>query len=88
MLAMKLSTTIRCGHCANKAPMQVLCSCNRTGHYDDHRTEWDAGFLYEILECFSCHWVDLLRTSVHTELDPEGIDGPFDKMFFPILRYI
>jgi len=54
ILGMELSVKIRCGHCGNTAPMEVLCSINRAERFEDHGEEWDVGFFYELLECFSC----------------------------------
>jgi hypothetical protein len=78
---MELSVKIRCGHCGNTAPMEVLRWINRTEHFEDHGIEWNTGFLYELLECFPCGKVVLRRISVHTGLDPGGIDSPLDVLY-------
>jgi hypothetical protein len=85
----KLSRKLKCLHCGNVAPMEVLESANTvqsfeeedTGGPDWHRIEWEAGYIYWLLQCFSCSNVTLERQTVHTGIDPEGIEGPFDILY-------
>lgn len=82
-----LSRTLKCPHCHNKGPMKVLKIAHATqqfqeGEDDDwHRIEWEAGYVYWVLQCFSCSNVVFERQAVHTEIDPEGIEGPFDILY-------
>ena len=45
--------------------------------------DWEAGYIYWLLECFSCSKITLERHGFHSEIDPEGIEGPFDILYPP-----
>jgi hypothetical protein len=88
-----LSRTLKCLHCGNVAPMRVLERPNTIQSYDvdgeeddRHQFAWEAGYIYWLLRCFSCSNVTLERQTVHTGIDPEGIEGPFDILYPPQLE--
>lgn len=47
--------------------------------------EWEAGFIYQVLRCYSCKDVTVYQLAVHSELDPEGIDRSYDRILYPSL---
>src|SRR5450432_1147093 len=62
---------LECRHCANKAPMEILVAKSFVEHYEDDQnprfpTEWDAGFIYQVLRCYSCRDVTVYQLAVHT----------------------
>lgn len=85
----KLSRKMKCLHCGNVAPMEILESANTVQSFEErdiggpdwHTIEWEAGYIYWLLQCFSCSNVTLERQTVHTGIDPEGIEGPFDILY-------
>jgi hypothetical protein len=84
----KLSRKLKCLHCGNVAPMEILESANtvQSFHHGDeedfwHRIEWEAGYIYWLLQCYSCSNVTVERQFLHTGTDPEGIEGPFDILY-------
>jgi hypothetical protein len=56
------------------------------GAPDWHTINWEAGYIYWLLQCLSCSNVTLERQTVHTGIDPEGIEGPFDILYPPQLE--
>ena len=92
MSGKELSRTMKCLHCGNVAPMKVLEGANTVQSYDEdsgndwYRIAWEAGYVYWLLQCFSCSRITLERQYVHTGVDPEGIEGPFDILYPPQLE--
>ena len=90
----KLSRKLKCLHCGNVAPMEVLECANTVQSFEEevvgapdwHAIDWEAGYIYWLLQCFSCSNVTLERQTVHTGIDPEGIEGPFDILYPPQLE--
>jgi Domain of unknown function (DUF4145) len=87
----KLSRKQKCLHCGNFAPMKVLESVNAVESFQEpieglqwiDTMDWEAGYIYWLLECFSCSKITLERQGYHSEMDPEGIEGPFDILYPP-----
>lgn len=86
---MRFSGTIRCEHCGNSAPMEIVANYSGTRSYADPRCElsWNAGDVYELLRCPACesvtlrsyYWHDLAMDPSEVEfktLYPSGVDRP------------
>jgi hypothetical protein len=83
-----MSRKVKCPHCGNTAPMDILEKAHATQSFQDgddewHKIEWEAGHIYWLLQCLSCSNIVLDRQAVHTGIDPEGIEGPFDILYPP-----
>jgi hypothetical protein len=79
---------LECRHCANKAPMEILVQKSLVEQYEDEGdpmfpVQWDAGFIYQVLRCYSCKDVSVYQLAVHTGLDPEYSDRSYDKILYP-----
>jgi hypothetical protein len=79
---------LECRHCANKAPMEILLQKSLVEEHEDSPDgvfpiQWDAGFIYQVLRCYSCNDVTVYQLAVHTGLDPEYIDRSYDKILYP-----
>ena len=82
---------LECRHCANKAPMEILVEKSFVEQHEYEGNpmpaiEWNAGFIYQVLRCYSCKDVTVYQRAVHTGLDPEGIDRSYDKILYPYAR--
>lgn len=62
------TTSIKCGHCQNKAPMEVVADYSTVKDYDDPRSgvTWEAGSFYELMECPACGEIALRRHFWHS----------------------
>ncbi len=73
----KFTPPIKCGHCGNKAPMEIVASFSKIQEeYDESlKTSFDQGPIWELLLCPACSDVILQRTDYHElfieELQPE-----------------
>jgi hypothetical protein len=79
---------LECRHCANTARMEILVQKSFVEQHEDDTDpmlplQWDAGFIYQVLRCYSCKDVTVYQLAVHTELDPEYIDRSYDKILYP-----
>ena len=79
---------LECRHCGNKAPMEILVLKSFVEQHEDHSDprfplQWDAGFIYQVLRCYSCKDVTVYQVAVHTGLDPEYIDRSYDTILYP-----
>ena len=79
---------LECRHCANKAPMEILVQKSFVEQHEDDQDpmfplQWDTGFIYQVLRCYSCKNVTVYELAVHTGLDPEYIDRSSDKVLYP-----
>jgi carbamoylphosphate synthase small subunit len=78
---------LECRHCANKAPMEVLVQKSFVETHEDDQhpmvPQWDVGFTYQVLRCYSCRDVTVYQLAVHTGLDPEYIDRSYDRVLYP-----
>jgi hypothetical protein len=77
-----------CRHCGNKAPMDILMEKSLVEEYEDHQDptfpiEWSAGFIYQVLRCYSCNEVTVYQLAVHTGTDPDYTDRSYDKILYP-----
>jgi hypothetical protein len=73
------SPTLRCGHCGNRAPMQVRARDSRitrheTDPSDTEHLTWEAGSVFEVLMCPACHGTLLATYEYHEFLTPEGVE--------------
>jgi hypothetical protein len=63
--------------------MEVLVEKSLVETHEPYGAEWEAGFRYQLLQCFSCHEVTLYQLLIHTGHDPEGIDRSYDRVLYP-----
>ena len=45
--------------------------------------QWEAGFIYQVLRCYSCQDVTVYQLAVHTGVDPDYTDRSYDKILYP-----
>jgi hypothetical protein len=52
----KFTESIKCGHCQNQAPMRIVSDYSTIKEYNAPQTTvyWDAGLVYELIECPTC----------------------------------
>jgi hypothetical protein len=79
---------LQCGHCGNKAPMEILANQSLVEtHQADTPSifamEWDMGQVYMVLRCFSCSEPTFYQMSIHTGIDPGNLDRSYDKILYP-----
>jgi hypothetical protein len=67
---------MRCGHCGNSAPMQIVAVYSQVTDYEAPGTpvHWQAGNIYELVLCPACKQVSLRSTYYHDAYDPEDMD--------------
>ena len=63
----KLTTPLTCGHCGNKAPMQLIYTHSqvKTTFFDDCDFSYVGGYSWDLLECQTCSGVLLRRLVYH-----------------------
>ena len=78
----KSTQLVRCSHCSNRAPMEVVATYSQVQDYDDQRgTSWEAGNVYELLLCPSCSGVTLQNYYWHSgRMDPSDVEP---KILYP-----
>jgi hypothetical protein len=73
----KIYMTIKCGHCSNKAPMEVVAEYNRIEDCEDERGNspfsltWEYGPVWRIVRCPACLGVTFLKYIYHSMFDPD-----------------
>jgi hypothetical protein len=52
---------IKCGHCQNEAPMEIVAMYSGVQEYSDDRSDmsWEAGRVYELNKCPACDLITL-----------------------------
>ncbi|HEX3555225.1 MAG TPA: DUF4145 domain-containing protein [Thermoanaerobaculia bacterium] len=68
---------VECPHCGNVTPMQIVSTYSQVKEYSDSQFPiiWDAGNVYELLACASCHRVTLRSYFYHSHaLEPDEIE--------------
>lgn len=57
------SGSIKCGHCQNVAPMEVVAQHSQVQEHEDDYSgmRWEEGYVYELLRCPACANVSLRR---------------------------
>ena len=69
------SDPITCGHCANRAPHEIVANYSRVAaHEDNDGSTWDAGDIFELLLCPVCNKVSLRTYFWHEFAEPEDIE--------------
>lgn len=89
MSAKRFSEARECGHCNNKATMEIVSEYQKVKSYSDSQSgiQWDAGSVYEMLLCPACqgillryyHWHDGMMDPSDVEykdLYPNVINAP------------
>jgi hypothetical protein len=64
----RFTESIKCGHCQNEGPMEVVSGHSTVREYTDDRSgmRWDAGAVYELNQCPACEGVTLRRYYWHS----------------------
>lgn len=73
----KFTESIKCGHCQNQAPMRIVSDYSNISDYEEHEGMliWEAGWVYELIECPACREITLLKHYWHSILsDDEEIE--------------
>ena len=71
MTESKFTKAIECKHCFNTAPMRIGAELNKVEKIADNAApfDYDAGYIWEILECPACSEVMLRKNYWHSEID-------------------
>src|SRR5438132_893575 len=71
----RYSDVVRCEHCGNRAPMEIVKSYSQVQHNADEITgePWEAGYIYDLLECLSCGNIVLRRYFWRDGMDPPDV---------------
>jgi len=71
MTEKRFTQTIECKHCSNRAPMHIGAVLNKVETISDENApfDWEAGDIWEILECPACSDVMLRKKYWHSEID-------------------
>jgi uncharacterized protein YbaR (Trm112 family) len=82
--AKQFSPDMKCGHCANRAPMERVATYSgvkeHTANDGAWGINWSAGPIYEMLVCPACEGVTLTKFNFN-DVDPEEIDN---EVLYPI----
>ena len=72
----RFSGLIKCAHCQNKAPMEIVAEYSDVeAHTDESEgTYWEAGPVYEVNKCPACENVTLRRYIYHDGMDPSDVE--------------
>lgn len=76
------SVNVICGHCANRAPMEIIYRRSQLKDYRDSHggLEWEEGYVYELLLCPACSGITLRRHYWHDFREPDQI---MEEVLFP-----
>ncbi len=71
------SPSIRCEHCRNTSPMEVVATHSTIRDHEDSSGShsWQAGTVYELLICPACEGVTLRSGFWHDSIDPEDVEA-------------
>ncbi|MFY9911044.1 MAG: DUF4145 domain-containing protein [Candidatus Sulfotelmatobacter sp.] len=64
----EFTAVIKCGHCQNSAPMEVIAKASDVRDYTDDASgeSWEAGTVYELSQCPACSSVTLRSFGWHS----------------------
>jgi hypothetical protein len=64
----KFTVPIKCGHCQNETPMEIVADYSGVRDYydDDSDTSWEAGPVCELCKCPACNGVTLRQYDWHS----------------------
>jgi hypothetical protein len=65
---------IKCGHCQNEAPMEIVAEHSDVESHEDRDVYWDAGMVYEVCKCPACSGVAFRRYFYHDAMDPSDLE--------------
>src|SRR5438045_1842059 len=70
----RFTDEIRCGHCQNEAPMEIVAEHSGVRDYYDEKSgaNWDAGSVSELCKCPACGGVTLRAFDWHSGYMDEG----------------
>lgn len=63
--------------------MEVIVEKSFVEEHEHSGVEWEAGFIYQLLRCYSCREVTVYQVVIHTGIDPDYTDRSYDKMLYP-----
>jgi uncharacterized protein DUF4145 len=78
------TASIKCGHCQNTAPMEIVAHSSTVREFTDDRSgeSWEAGKVYELSECPACHNMTLRSYDWHSgHMDGSDIEY---KVLYPV----
>jgi hypothetical protein len=64
---------IKCNHCCNKTPMEVVLEYSQVKDYEDERSGigWEAGPIWKFVICPACSGLNIIRLGYHSAFDPD-----------------
>lgn len=65
---------LRCGHCGNVAPFTIKAVDSRVVERSHELMTWDAGDVFQIMECPSCRGVIFGKYAYHEHFCDEGVE--------------
>jgi hypothetical protein len=70
------TASIRCGHCQNQAPMEIVSEYSAVQSQTDERSNvsWEAGPVHELDKCPACDGLTLRRYYYHDAMDPSDVE--------------
>lgn len=63
--------------------MEIVTEKSFVEDYEENDFEWEAGFIYQLLRCYSCRDMTLYQVAVHSGSDPDYTDRSNDRMLYP-----
>src|ERR1700674_1403980 len=78
----RFSGSIKCGHCQNRAPMEIVHVQSETREMSDRDNpfSYDAGFVYELLKCPACEGIGF-RRYWWNDAFMDGSDVEFETLY-------
>jgi hypothetical protein len=70
----RFTTSIKCGHCHNSAPMEIVAEYSGVKDHYDGGNIWEAGPFFEVCKCPACDGITLRRANWHEMMDPSEIE--------------
>ena len=82
----QFSEKLRCGHCANLAPMEIMSTHSGVENYGGvDEPPWEEGDVYQLLKCPACSGVILRKYYWHSFQDEGGRDAEIEVLY-PVTR--
>src|SRR2546425_12098572 len=74
-LERRFSEVLKCGHCSNSAPMEIVCEYSQVKPYyhEEANFQIDEGYIYHLLTCPACSEVTLRKYYQADYIDPSEI---------------
>ena len=74
---------LECGHCGNRAPMEIIAHCKNTLTRDKDDDDWDVGTFYQIALCPTCKSATIRSYFWHEAMGPENVSF---KYLYPVVN--